>query len=90
MTFFGNVHHRNLSSFRPQDYACAFTSEDHRKSYTPLLFCLPHIKVKNTPEDKVKYENMKYGYGKRVIELKISQSDNNGLPKSIVKPCEVS
>ena len=57
MTFFGNAHHRNLSSFRPQDYACAFTSEDHRKSYTPLLFCLPHIKVKNTPEDKVKYEN---------------------------------
>ena len=57
MSFFRDVHHCSLSSFRPQYYACAFTPGDHQKSYTPLLFCLPHIKVKNAPEDKVKYEN---------------------------------
>ena len=54
ISFFRDVHHRNLTSFRPQDYACAFTPGDNRKSYAVLLFCLPRIKVKYTPQDKVK------------------------------------
>ena len=87
-------HHRNLSSFCPQDHACAFTSGDHQKHYTPL-FCLLHIKVKNSSEDKVKYE-VNSGQRKAHVVLKIPRSDNKdnnyGLPltKSLVQPCEVS
>ena len=37
VAFLEIIHHRNLSSLHPQDYACAFRSGDHRKHYTSLF-----------------------------------------------------
>ena len=63
------------------------------KTLRSTFFHLPHIKVENTPEDKVKYGYNSGLWKARVVAQNSTNDKYNkhGLPlTSLVQPCEVS